>query len=387
MRFRGALSASSLTLLLACGSDGPSGPPQGTVEFILVGPNSPIRLPPGVPLTIQLQVLDKDANFLALPPRTAFTWESSDPSVATVNRTGVVLAQPTAVPGTETRIKVSYGRAFESVYVDAATRPVALHFSPSTPTVTPGAQLVLRGLAETPQGELEPSHLIEFTLTAGSGFGHLSPTHPNCGFAGCVAVEPDAVTVTTESPGVMTVKAAADGKSATTDLTVRTVSFTDMIAGTGHTCGRTPDGQLFCWGHQFLGTPIQVAVPQGVGGQLWAGATVTCGIDGAHHAQCWPDSPNPLAEPVSTSIMFSRLAPGGTSSCGLDLSGSAWCWGVNQWGQLGDGTKTFSVAPVAVLGGLQFEQITTSLTDEDGHACALTPSGAAYCWGANYAGQ
>jgi alpha-tubulin suppressor-like RCC1 family protein len=387
MSFRGAVSGSVLALLLACSGDGPAGPPPGEVEFILTGPNSEIRLPPGVPLTIQLQVLDKDANFLPLPPRTAFTWESSDPAVATVSKNGVVFVQPNAVPGTSTRIKVSYGRAFESVYVVAAAHPVALHFSPPSPTVTPGAKLTLRGLGENPQGELEPRHLIDFTLTAGNGVGNLSPTHPDCGFAGCVAVEPDAVTVTTQSAGVMTVKASADGKTATTDVTVRTVSFTDMVAGTGHTCGHTTDSHLFCWGHEFLSTPIQVSLPQGVSGQLWAGAVETCGIDGSNHAQCWPDSPNPVAEPISTTVAFSQLAPGGTFSCGLDLNGAAWCWGTNGSGELGDGTKTFSVAPVPVSGGLQFQQITTTWTDETGHACALTPAGAAYCWGANFAGQ
>ncbi len=384
MSFRGAVWVCVLPILFACG-DGPADPPPVTgVEHILTGPNSEIRLPPGAALTIQLQVFDADVNSLPLPPRTAFTWTSSNPAVATVSNDGVVRVQPNAVLNTGTEIRVAYENTWNLIWVSAAAHPVALHFNPPSPTVTPGAQFILRGLSQNPQGELEPRHLFEFTLTAGNGVGRISPT--GCLYAGCVSVEPDAVAVSTESPGVMTVAASSDGKSTTTNLTVRTVSFTDMLAGTGHTCGHTADSKVFCWGHGYISTPIQVSVPQDVG-QLSAGAAQTCGIDGSGRAVCWPDSPNPVPQLLSTTVNFSQLAPGGGSSCGLDLGGAAWCWGYNTWGQLGDGTKTYSVAPVPVSGGLQFQQITATWADDDGHACALTAAGAAYCWGANYTGQ
>jgi alpha-tubulin suppressor-like RCC1 family protein len=41
------------------------------------------------------------------------------------------------------------------------------------------------------------------------------------------------------------------------------------------------------------------------------------------------------------------------------------------------------LAPTAVAGGLSF----VDLSAGDSHTCGFASGGAAYCWGANYAGQ
>ena len=71
--------------------------------------------------------------------------------------------------------------------------------------------------------------------------------------------------------------------------------------------------------------------------------------------------------------------------CGVTTAGSAYCWGFNGGGGLGDGTTTFRMTPVAVLmpPGVTFSAISAG----NGHTCALTPAGAAYCWGFNANGQ
>jgi alpha-tubulin suppressor-like RCC1 family protein len=373
-----------LVLLAACG-DGPSEPPPVTgVRLIATGPDSYIQLPPGVPLTIQVEVYDSSFNLLPTPPRTAFTWESSDAAVATVSRDGVVRVQPGASPGALVTIRVGYENTIGFVEVFAAAPPVALHLDPPGRTLTPGAEFVVTGLAENPQGELEPRHHVGFTLTGGTGVARLSAA--GCSNDSCIGAEPHAVTLRTDAPGTATVTANADGKSATADFIVRTVNFTDVMTGGGHSCGTTTGGPLFCWGDGYLRTPVQVAVPAGLG-DIRAGTTRTCGLDASGHASCWQNSPDPSPEILSSTVSFSELSLGVGSSCGLDSSGAAWCWGQNAWGQLGNGTKDLSVTPVAVSGGLQFQQVGTSWGDETGHACGLTPAGMAYCWGANYAGQ
>jgi alpha-tubulin suppressor-like RCC1 family protein len=61
----------------------------------------------------------------------------------------------------------------------------------------------------------------------------------------------------------------------------------------------------------------------------------------------------------------------------------AYCWGGNTFGQLGNGTTTHSVVPVAVLGGLRFRHVNVGYD----HTCGLTTDNLAYCWGLNMWGQ
>ncbi|MFO7894634.1 MAG: Ig-like domain-containing protein [Longimicrobiales bacterium] len=70
--------------------------------------------------------------------------------------------------------------------------------------------------------------------------------------------------------------------------------------------------------------------------------------------------------------------------CLLDETGAAYCWGANGAGQLGDGTNDYSNTPVAVSGGHQFVALAPAHYQ---HQCALTDTGTAYCWGLNDHGQ
>src|SRR3989442_1054229 len=80
------------------------------------------------------------------------------------------------------------------------------------------------------------------------------------------------------------------------------------------------------------------------------------------------------------------IAAGSAHACAVTTSGAAYCWGFGGDGQFGNGSTTDSAdspIPVAVSGGLSF----TALAGGDGHTCGLTTSGAAYCWGSNSFGQ
>lgn len=45
-----------------------------------------------------------------------------------------------------------------------------------------------------------------------------------------------------------------------------------------------------------------------------------------------------------------QVAAGDAHTCALDDGGQVWCWGDNQYGQLGDGSQTDRLTPVAVAG-------------------------------------
>jgi alpha-tubulin suppressor-like RCC1 family protein len=76
----------------------------------------------------------------------------------------------------------------------------------------------------------------------------------------------------------------------------------------------------------------------------------------------------------------------GAHTCALTITGAAYCWGFNGHGELGNGdTAAVNSTPVAVAGGLKFQ--TLSVSKVDGVTCGLTADGVAYCWGDNSGGQ
>ena len=83
---------------------------------------------------------------------------------------------------------------------------------------------------------------------------------------------------------------------------------------------------------------------------------------------------------VSGGLTFTALAlgQGGEHTCGLVSGGAAYCWGLNNGGSLGDGSQTMRLTPVAVSGGLEFNELAVGT-----HTCGLVRGGAAYCWGLN----
>lgn len=77
------------------------------------------------------------------------------------------------------------------------------------------------------------------------------------------------------------------------------------------------------------------------------------------------------------------LVVGDEHACALTPEGAAWCWGDNLNGQIGDGTYTDRSTPVQVQGGHKF----VALTSGEEFVCGLDAEGAAWCWGQGSDGQ
>lgn len=175
----------------------------------------------------------------------------------------------------------------------------------------------------------------------------------------------------------------------------------------GHSCGIATDGAAWCWGqgnygqlgndsNQNSAVPVQVA-----GGlkfrSISAGLLHSCGVTTDGRAWCWGS--NELAPlgvgsrrmvvhvptAVAGTVRFEAIRAGYQHSCALAADGSVWCWGVNERGQLGDGSNIDRDTPVRVAGERRFKRLASSITS--GHTCALALDGAAYCWGFNADGQ
>ncbi len=78
---------------------------------------------------------------------------------------------------------------------------------------------------------------------------------------------------------------------------------------------------------------------------------------------------------------YVSVTAGYLHSCAVAIGGAAYCWGENRMGALGDGNRdTNRLVPAPVLGSLAFSAVSAGGVDS-GHTCAVTPTGAGYCWG------
>ena len=81
-------------------------------------------------------------------------------------------------------------------------------------------------------------------------------------------------------------------------------------------------------------------------------------------------------------LTFTAISAGGRHTCALTPNGAAYCWGSNVVGQLGSGPGPTRAVPTLVAGGLSF----ISLSVGGAHSCGIVASGEVFCWGFNGAG-
>jgi alpha-tubulin suppressor-like RCC1 family protein len=181
--------------------------------------------------------------------------------------------------------------------------------------------------------------------------------------------------------------------------------FRNVNSGNNHTCAVTPLDVGFCWGLNnsfgqlgtgggFSATPARVA-----GGLRWrrvdAGGQYSCGVTTDGNAYCWGYRVGPRPVAVAGGLRFGVVVAGGGGftdaqqteidpphACGVTTSDRAYCWGAGDEGQLGDGTRTNRTAPVAVAGSRRWRQVIAGSY----HTCGVTMAGVAFCWGLNQTG-
>ncbi len=190
------------------------------------------------------------------------------------------------------------------------------------------------------------------------------------------------------------------GDGTTTQRTTPTpvaggLSFTTIGAGADHTCGLSA-GRLYCWGqYSSIGDTGSVnrLVPFPIAPSLSFASLLVrghggCAMTSGNVAYCWgsivaPGGTNTGTPTASTGQTYIALGLTDRFSCGIVSSGTMYCSGLNDFGQLGDGTVGTRTTAAPVKGSITFASVTAS----GWHACGLTPTGAAYCWGDNGFGE
>lgn len=189
---------------------------------------------------------------------------------------------------------------------------------------------------------------------------------------------------------------------------------TQIAAGANHTCALLGGGTVECWGDNRFGqlgdgtrttrpAPVAVAGVANVTA-LSAGEYHTCALDGDGEVHCWGqnifgqlgngnrEGPQFCTGLISCSLVpvevgnrlpATALSAGEYHTCALLEGGTVECWGLNDEGQLGDGTDDDRDVPVQV----EFLTDAAAIGLGGKHSCAVTTQSDLKCWGRNAFGQ
>jgi alpha-tubulin suppressor-like RCC1 family protein len=195
-------------------------------------------------------------------------------------------------------------------------------------------------------------------------------------------------------------------------------AFASLSATYSHMCGLTAGGQLHCAGSNRVGelgtgrtgTTQVTDFVHGAANRLFSAVTVggtsasaghTCAIErGTAIVFCGGNGasgqtghePNTIEfelidsvfTPVEGNLTAIEVSAGRSHTCAIGTDHDAYCWGANAQGVAGVGVLPINIVskPSRIPGGHVFAHISAG-----SHACAVTTSGAVFCWGSNQGGQ
>mgnify|MGYP006088947645 CR=1 FL=1 len=129
-----------------------------------------------------------------------------------------------------------------------------------------------------------------------------------------------------------------------------------ITSGGNHNCAIVDDGSISCWG-------------RGYGGLLGNGAS----------ANMWSTTPTTTAS-LGTGRTAIALSSFESHTCSILDDGTVSCWGWSSFGELGDGTNTYSSVPTQTT-SLGAGKSAIAIATGRYHTCALLDDGTGSCWG------
>jgi alpha-tubulin suppressor-like RCC1 family protein len=178
-----------------------------------------------------------------------------------------------------------------------------------------------------------------------------------------------------------------------------------IAAGFDHNCAVIAGGNLKCWGRGVEGqlgnagvqnssTPVDVLLNSNRVVAVRGGLQHTCAVLEIGIVECWGNDGNgqlgnglvlgTFSSPVTVGSVSDSIAisTGYRHSCAVLGDGEARCWGLNDGGQLGNGSAVQRSGTAVAVNGAA-----AAISAGGNSTCAFTPTGAIACWGYNFYGM
>ena len=182
-------------------------------------------------------------------------------------------------------------------------------------------------------------------------------------------------------------------------------NWLDVSCGGYHSIGIKRDGTLWAWGRNWTGqlgdgtetnrnTPVQIGnatnwVKVSCGwnhclalkndGTLWAWGGNYEGPLGDDNIQYYSTIPIQ----IGTDTDWALISSGGWHSLAIKNDGTLWTWGLNDFGELGDGTNSISRIPIQIGTDTDWRFANCGAF----HTLAIKQDGTLWSWGYNFSGQ
>lgn len=332
---------------------------------------------------LSVTILDAEGNPISDVP---ITWSTLDESIATVDESGIL----TGVNPGETEVVAEVEESAAKQLADASRSKMLL--SSSIPVIVEAAP------SEAPE-------IVPETISASNQYSCALDTNGNayCWGYNSFGQLGDGTTVNRSKP--------------TPVIMPPGTRFTSISTGREHTTAISSDGKVYAWGRNNYGQigdgtvgnnierfiPTSVSLPESEvfqsvsSGDTYTVALTTTGILyawgrnfngatlGIGNNDLYKETPVEVIMPAGVEFIQISASPYGGHTLALASDGTVWAWGINSDGQLGDGTFTNRDVPVPVSmpEGIAFE----SVDSYHRHSVALSSSGDAWTWGANFRGQ
>jgi len=184
----------------------------------------------------------------------------------------------------------------------------------------------------------------------------------------------------------------------------------EVALGAFHTCAITNDNKLKCWGDNSFGqvgdgTMIDRNLPTNIDlglnvfpQQVALGSMHTCAVMNDNKLKCWGwneygqvgdgtmiDRIIPTTIDLGLNAYAQEIALGSEHTCAVMNDNKLKCWGLNEYGQVGDGTTSDRNIPTTIDLGLNAYAQEVALGES--YTCAITNDDKLKCWGFNGDGQ